>query len=68
MECILEHALKLGNNDLPESDFMIGKVIQFHIESDIYKNGRIDHQRLAAVSHLAGAHYAKIGDVFELER
>ena len=68
MECILEHALELGDNDLSGCDFIIGKVIQFHIENDIYENGRIDSKGLAAVSRLAGNYYAKIGEVFEMER
>ncbi|MEH7123668.1 flavin reductase family protein [Bacillus sp. JJ1773] len=68
MECILEHSLELGDKDLPGCDFIIGKVVQFHIENDIYENGRIDSKGLAAVSRLAGNHYAKIGEIFEIER
>lgn len=68
MECSLEHSLELGGLDTPGSDFIIGKIVQFHIENDIYKNGRIDPRGLDAVSRLAGANYAKIGDIFEIER
>jgi flavin reductase (DIM6/NTAB) family NADH-FMN oxidoreductase RutF len=68
MECSLEHSLELGGLDTPGCDFIIGKVIQFHIENDIYENGRIDPMGLAAVSRLAGNNYAKIGEIFEIER
>lgn len=68
MECRLEHSLELGDKDMAVNDFLIGKVVQFHIHRDIYKNGRIDHEKLAAVSRLAGAYYAKFGEVFEIER
>jgi len=68
MECVLEYSLELGEKELPGCDLIIGKVIQFHIEDDIYENGRIDPRGLAAVSRLAGANYAKIGEVFEIER
>jgi len=68
MECSLEHHLELGGSDSPGCDLIIGKVIQFHIESDIYENGRIDPRGLAAVSRLAGTNYAKIGEIFEIER
>jgi flavin reductase (DIM6/NTAB) family NADH-FMN oxidoreductase RutF len=68
MECILEHALEMGGQDSPGCDFIIGKVVQFHIESDIYENGRIDPRGLAAVSRLAGTNYAKIGEMFSIER
>ncbi|MBT2735687.1 flavin reductase family protein [Bacillus sp. ISL-7] len=68
MECSLEHSLELGSSDSPGCDFIIGRVVQFHIEDEIYKNGRIDARGLAAVSRLAGNNYAKIGEIFEIER
>ncbi|WP_342431805.1 flavin reductase family protein [Neobacillus sp. FSL H8-0543] len=68
MECVLEHSLELGGVDSPGCDFIIGKVVQFHIEDEIYEKGRIDPKGLAAVSRLAGANYAKIGEIFEIER
>lgn len=68
MECVLEHAIALGGQEEPGVDFIIGKVVQFHIDEHIYENGRINPSKLAAVSRLAGHHYAKIGDIFEIER
>lgn len=68
MECSLEHSLELGGSNTPGCDFIIGKVVQFHIENDIYEKGRIDPKGLAAVSRLAGNYYAKIGEIFEIER
>ncbi|MFJ7728623.1 flavin reductase family protein [Neobacillus sp. NPDC097160] len=68
MECSLEHSLELGGPETPGCDMIIGKVVQFHIESDIYENGRIDPMGLTAVSRLAGNYYAKIGEIFEIER
>lgn len=68
MECRLEHALELGGSDSPGCDFIIGKVVQFHIDEDIYYNGKIDPSGLAAVSRLAGQDYAKIGEIFTIER
>jgi flavin reductase (DIM6/NTAB) family NADH-FMN oxidoreductase RutF len=68
MECILEHSLQLGGSETSGCDFIIGKVVQFHIDENIYENGRIDPRGLAAVSRLAGNNYAKIGEIFEIER
>lgn len=68
MECSLEHSLELGGTVTPGCDFIIGKVVQFHIEESIYENGRIDPRGVAAVSRLAGNNYAKIGEIFEIER
>ncbi|NRD79070.1 flavin reductase family protein [Bacillus sp. BRMEA1] len=68
MECKLEHGMELGGTDGPACDLIIGKVVQFHILDEIYENGRIDPRKLAAVSRLAGNDYAKIGEIFEIER
>lgn len=68
MECILEHSLQLGGEEQPGCDLLIGKVVQFHVANELYENGRIDAEGLAAVSRLAGANYAKIGEVFAIER
>lgn len=68
MECQLEHVLSLGEGDSIGCDLLIGKVIQYHIDEDIYEEGRIDATALAAVSRLAGANYAMVGENFEIER
>ncbi|MCM3726421.1 flavin reductase family protein [Neobacillus cucumis] len=68
MECRLEHSLEVGGEDSPGCDFIIGRIVQYHIESDLYESGRIDSKGLAAVSRLAGNNYAKIGEIFEIER
>lgn len=68
-ECMLEHALEVGGSGTtPGCDFIIGKVVQFHIEEKLYEKGRIDPIGLAAVSRLAGANYAKLGEMFSIER
>jgi len=68
MECRLEHSLEVGGEDSPGCDFIIGRIVQYHIESDLYESGRIDPKGLAAVSRLAGNNYAKIGEIFDIER
>ena len=68
MECVLEHAIVLGDGAAAACDFIIGKAVHFHIDDDIYENGRIDPRGLGAVSRLAGHNYTKIGDIFEIIR
>lgn len=68
MECLLEQSLELGDSDVPGCDLIIGKVVQFHITEDIYENGRINPDGLGAVSRLAGNDYAKIGEIFTIDR
>ncbi|MCM3716548.1 flavin reductase family protein [Alkalihalobacillus oceani] len=69
LECVLEHRLELeGEAGTTGCDFIIGKVVHFHIAEEIYENGRIDPHGLGAVSRLAGHDYAKIGEMFSLKR
>ena len=68
-ECQLEQALELGGDDEhPGCDFIIGKVLAYHIDEEIYEDGRINPEALAAVSRLAGNDYAEIGNIFTMER
>lgn len=67
MECRLVQAIPLGGEE-PGSDLFIGEVVRFHLDEAIYEDGRIDPRGLNAVSRLAGSSYAKIGDIFSIER
>lgn len=67
-ECTLQHSLELGENHSTETDLLIGQVVRFHVDEAIYNNGKINPQKLGAVSRLAGSDYAKIGEVFSIER
>ncbi len=68
MECRLVQSIPLMNGDEQTGDLFIGEVVQYHIDETIYNEGRIDPRKLKAVSRLAGSNYAKIGDIFEIER
>ncbi|RDW19033.1 hypothetical protein CWR48_08260 [Oceanobacillus arenosus] len=67
-ECTLEQAIELGQEDSIGTDLIIGKIIRFHIDEAIYEEGRINTKKLGAISRLAGQNYAKIGDIFSIER
>jgi len=67
-ECTLEKAIELGADGKITSDLIIGKIQRFHIDEQIYEKGRINYDRLKAVSRLAGHDYAKVGETFAIER
>lgn len=67
MECRLIQAVPFGEGGAG-SDLFIGEVVRFHVADDIYENGRIDPRGLAAVSRLAGTNYAKLGEIFSMDR
>lgn len=69
MECVLERSIPLGGKEQsPSVDLLIGRVVRFHIDEALYESGRIDPHGLRPISRLAGNSYARLGDVFELER
>lgn len=69
IECELETVLELGGDENNVGcDLIIGKVVYYHIEDTIFEGGKINPQKLAAISRLAGNDYAKIGDSFTIER
>lgn len=69
-ECVLETCVPLREGERISSDFIIGRVVKFHVDKEIYdaQSGRINEKKLGAVSRLAGTNYAHIGDVFSLQR
>lgn len=67
MECQLVQAIPLGNEKVT-GDLFIGEIKQFHIAESIYENGKINARGLNAISRLAGADYATIGDILTIER
>lgn len=69
MECVLEQAIPLGDKEgKPACDLLIGRIVQYHFDSAVYNNGYIDAEALKPVSRMAGNVYAKLGELFEIER
>lgn len=68
MECRLVQSIPLMNGEEQTGDLLIGEVVQFHIDDAIYHEGRIEPRKLNAVSRLAGSNYAKVGEIFTIER
>ncbi|MFS0725456.1 flavin reductase family protein [Paenibacillus sp. 1P07SE] len=69
MECVLEQSLALGvAGETPTTDLLLGRIVRFHIDAELYHEGRIDIARLDPVSRLAGSDYARLGEVISLPR
>ncbi|WP_341961767.1 flavin reductase family protein [Planococcus maritimus] len=60
MECELVQVIPLGDDHL-----VIGKVLRFHIQDDLYDKGRIDTIKLAPIGRLAGT-YSPVESMFTL--
>lgn len=69
LECVLEHILPLEDDESVVScDVVIGRIVQFHIADEVYDQGKIKPDALKPVSRLAGNDYAKLGELFTIER
>lgn len=66
MECILHKLVELGNG--PDTDLIIGEVVQFHVDDKLLQDGKIKIAELNPVARLAGSDYSKLGEMFSLER
>lgn len=60
MECELVQVIPLGDDHL-----VIGKVLRFHIQDDLFDKGRIDTTKLAPIGRLAGT-YSPVESMFTL--
>jgi flavin reductase (DIM6/NTAB) family NADH-FMN oxidoreductase RutF len=69
MECVLEKAIPLGGSgDQPTCELLIGRVVRFHLEEDVYENGYINPDQLNPISRMAGNEYTKLGLRFSMDR
>lgn len=68
MECVLEHAIELGENENVGTDLLIGKIVMYHFDQGVVTNGKIKYHELKAMSRLAGSDYATIGDILSIDR
>ncbi|MFD0710488.1 flavin reductase family protein [Paenibacillus sp. GCM10027626] len=69
MECELEQAIPLGGSaETPACDLLIARVVRFHFDEELYKEGHIDPIQLNPVSRMAGSYYSTLGKLFSIER
>ena len=67
MECKLLHLVEIGNKP-GSGTVVIGEVVYFHVNEDIYKDGKIILSNLKPVARLGGTEYARVTDTFSLPR
>ncbi|WP_214818653.1 flavin reductase family protein [Exiguobacterium sp. s59] len=67
-ECVLHQHVPIEHEGQTTADFLIARVVRFHIDRELYEHGRIDARRLAPVSRMAGNSYATLGDLFDVKR
>ena len=69
MECVLEHHYNLENHKNGGSTIIIGRIVHFHIKEGILTdNFHVNIENYQPISRLAGANYAKLGELFTIKR
>ena len=66
-ECELLQIVTLGEGPLA-GNLIIGKVVQIHVDEQIYNGGKIRHQDMKTIGRMEGAWYSRTQDAFELPR
>jgi len=67
-ECRLQTIVPVGQAEPGGGFVVIGNIVMFHVDDDVYRNGRIDLDALKPVGRLAGNNYSRINDVFTVVR
>ena len=67
MECKLLHLVEVGNRP-GGGTVVIGEVVYFHANEDVYQDGKIILSKLKPVARLGGTDYARVTDIFSLPR
>jgi flavin reductase (DIM6/NTAB) family NADH-FMN oxidoreductase RutF len=67
-ECRLQTIVPVGQAEPGGGFVVIGNIVMFHVDDDVYRDGRIDLDALKPVGRLAGNNYSRINDVFTIFR
>jgi flavin reductase (DIM6/NTAB) family NADH-FMN oxidoreductase RutF len=67
MECRLVQVVQVSTRPLGGS-IVLGEILRFHIQDDLFDNFRIDPDKLRAIGRMGGASYSRTTDRFDMSR
>ena len=67
-ECELNTIVEIGEAEPGAGFVVIGTIVMFHIQNDVYNDGRIDLKALNPIGRLAGNSYTRVFDNFKVIR
>ena len=68
LECILNQIVQIGKEDAGSGFIVIGTIVLFHIDDDVYDNGRIILDKLQPLGRVAGNGYVRSTNAFDIVR
>jgi len=63
LECVYETHMKFETTDL-----IIGRVVGYHVDDEVFDNGKIRLDKLKPVSRLSGSRYGLVGDIIHVPK
>lgn len=63
MECVYDRTIRFSETG---GEFIVGRVVAWHIDDAVMRDGRIDTELLRPLGRLAGPRYTTLGTVTEL--
>jgi flavin reductase (DIM6/NTAB) family NADH-FMN oxidoreductase RutF len=67
-ECKLQRIIPVGNSGPGGGFVVIGTIVLFHIDDELYDDGHINIQKLNPIGRLAGDNYTRVHDTLEIKR
>ena len=67
-ECELNNIVEIGEAEPGAGFVVIGTIVMFHIQDDVYNDGRIDLKAFNPIGRLAGNSYTRVSDNFKVIR
>ena len=67
-ECKLNQIVEIGDGGAGAGFVVIGTIVMFHVDDDVFQNGKIDIDTLKPLGRLAGNSYTKISEIFDIVR
>ncbi len=67
-ECKLNQIVEVGDGSPGSGFLVIGTILLFHVDDEIYEDGHINLEKLQPIGRLAGHRYARVTDTMEIVR
>ena len=67
-ECELNQIVEIGDGKAGSGFVVIGTIILFHIDQDVFVDGKIDLKKLNPIGRLAGNWYTRLTDNYKIKR
>jgi len=64
----LQKIIPVGNSGPGGGFVVIGTIVLFHIDDELYDDGHINIQKLNPIGRLAGDNYTRVHDTLEIKR